>query len=60
MNIHEHQAKEILKEFGLPVSNGVVINSVVEIKEKISKLKSKEYVVKSPNPCRRTRKSWRC
>ena len=25
MNIHEHQAKEILKEFGAPVSNGVVI-----------------------------------
>jgi succinyl-CoA synthetase beta subunit len=47
MNIHEHQAKDILKEFGLPVSNGVVINSVVEIKEKISKLKSKKYVVKA-------------
>ena len=25
MNIHEHQAKEILKEYGVPVSNGVVI-----------------------------------
>ena len=25
MNIHEHQAKEILKEFGAPVSNGVVV-----------------------------------
>ena len=24
MNIHEHQAKEILKEFGSPVSNGIV------------------------------------
>ena len=47
MNIHEHQAKDILKEFGLPVSNGVVINSVVEIKEKISKLKSEKYVVKA-------------
>ena len=22
MNIHEHQAKEILREFGAPVSNG--------------------------------------
>ena len=37
MNIHEHQAKEILKEFGAPVSNGVVIFSIDEIKEKISK-----------------------
>ena len=25
MNIHEHQAKEILKEFGAPVSEGIVI-----------------------------------
>ena len=33
MNIHEHQAKEILKEFGAPVSNGVVIFSVKEIKD---------------------------
>ena len=33
MNIHEHQAKEILKEFGAPISNGVVIFSIDEIKE---------------------------
>ena len=25
MNIHEHQAKEILEEFGAPVSHGLVI-----------------------------------
>ena len=47
MNIHEHQAKEILKEFGAPVSNGVVVESLNEIREKISKLKSKEYVLKA-------------
>ncbi len=47
MNIHEHQAKEILKEFGAPVSNGVVINSIDEIKEKISKLNTKEFVIKA-------------
>ena len=39
MNIHEHQAKEILKEFGAPVSSGVVILSVEDIKKQISKLK---------------------
>ena len=33
MNIHEHQAKEILKEFGAPISNGVVILSLEEIKQ---------------------------
>ena len=47
MNIHEHQAKEILKEFGAPVSNGVVILSIDEISEKIKKLKSKEFVLKA-------------
>ena len=47
MNIHEHQAKEILKEYGAPVSNGVVIYSLDEIKQKIKKLKSKEYVLKA-------------
>ena len=47
MNIHEHQAKEILKEFGVPVSNGVVIFSIDEIKQKISKLNSRELVLKA-------------
>ena len=47
MNIHEYQAKEILREFGAPVSNGVVIFSINEIKEKINKLNSKEFVLKA-------------
>ena len=47
MNIHEHQAKEILKKFGAPVSNGVVITSVHNIKDKISHLKTKEFVLKA-------------
>ena len=47
MNIHEHQAKEILKEFGAPVSKGIFILSVDKIKEEIKNLKSKEYVLKA-------------
>ena len=47
MNIHEHQAKDILREFGAPVSDGVVVYSVDEIKNKISKLKGKEFVLKA-------------
>ena len=47
MNIHEHQAKEILKEFGAPVSKGIFILSADKIKEEIKKLKSKEYVLKA-------------
>ena len=47
MNIHEYQAKEILREFGAPVSNGVVIFSTEEIKQKIKNLKSKNFVLKA-------------
>tara|TARA_A100001015_G_scaffold198847_1_gene221923 strand:+ start:8284 stop:9447 length:1164 start_codon:yes stop_codon:yes gene_type:complete len=47
MNIHEHQAKEILKEYGAPVSNGIVIHSLDDIRQKIKKLKSKEFVLKA-------------
>jgi succinyl-CoA synthetase beta subunit len=47
MNIHEHQAKEILKKYGVPISNGVVIYSPSEIKSKIDQLKSKEFVLKA-------------
>ena len=47
MNIHEHQAKEILKEFGAPVSKGIFILSADKIKEEIKNLKSKEYVLKA-------------
>ncbi len=47
MNIHEHQAKEILKEYGAPISNGVVILSKEEIDDKISKLNKNEYVLKA-------------
>ena len=47
MNIHEYQAKEILKEFGAPVSKGVVIFSIDEISKEISKLSNKEFVLKA-------------
>ena len=47
MNIHEYQAKEILKEFGAPVSKGIVIFSISEISKKISKLRGNEFVLKA-------------
>ncbi len=47
MNIHEHQAKEILKEYGAPVSKGIVILSIKDIKDKISELKTNNYVLKA-------------
>ncbi len=47
MNIHEHQAKKLLKQFGAPVSNGVVVYKLADIKKEVAKLKSKEYVLKA-------------
>ena len=47
MNIHEHQAKDILREFGAPVSRGIVVYSVDDIKKNIKKLKSKKFVLKA-------------
>ena len=47
MNIHEYQAKEILKKFGIPVLNGVVIFDIKEIESKIKKLKSTNLIIKA-------------
>jgi succinyl-CoA synthetase beta subunit len=47
MNIHEHQAKELLSEFGAPVSRGIVIYNLSDIDKKIDKLKSKKFVLKA-------------
>ena len=47
MNIHEHQAKKILEEYGAPVSNGVVIYSLEDLKKEISKLEGTEFVLKA-------------
>ena len=47
MNIHEHQAKEILKKFDIKIPNGIVIFSLDEIDEKIKFLKTKKIVLKA-------------
>ena len=47
MNIHEHQAKKILKDYKAPVSNGEVIFSLNEIDSKIKNLKTKKLVLKA-------------
>ena len=35
MNIHEYQAKKILKQYGAPTPKGVIVSGVDEIKNKI-------------------------
>ncbi len=47
MNIHEHQAKEILKEFGAPVTNGVTIFEKDDLEKKLNLLTSQKLVVKA-------------
>ena len=47
MNIHEHQAKEILKRFDIPTLNGVVIYNPAEVSEKIKKLNFSNFVIKA-------------
>ena len=47
MNIHEHQAKQILKKYGAAVPNGVFGFSSEEIVEKAKKLNTEKYVLKA-------------
>ena len=47
MNIHEHQAKEILKKFRIKVPNGVFAFSVEELIEKAKSLKTEKFVLKA-------------
>ena len=47
MNIHEHQAKEVLKSFGAPVALGVAITSVDQAQAAIDALPGPLWVVKS-------------
>ena len=47
MNIHEHQAKQILKKYGAVVPEGVFALTVDELVEKVKSLKTKKYVLKA-------------
>jgi len=47
MNIHEHQAKEIFKNYNIQIPNGVVVFSLDEIEEKIKLLKTTSLVLKA-------------
>ncbi len=47
MNIHEHQAKAVLKDFGVPVSRGVAVFTPEEAKKAAEELGSPLFVVKS-------------
>ena len=47
MNIHEHQAKEILKKYGATVPDGVYALTVQDLVEKAKCLKTEKFVLKA-------------
>ena len=47
MNIHEHQAKKILKEYGAVVPEGIFAFTVDELVEKAKSLKTEKFVLKA-------------
>ena len=47
MNIHEHQAKEILKKYGAAVPEGIFALNVEELVEKAKSLKTQKFVLKA-------------
>ena len=47
MNIHEHQAKDILREFEAPVPKGVVVYNIKEIDQKIKILNTNNFIIKA-------------
>ena len=47
MNIHEHQAKQLLKKYGASVPKGVFAFTVEELIEKAKELKTEKFVLKA-------------
>ena len=47
MNIHEYQAKNILKEFGAPVPKGEVVLEINDLEEKIKSLSTLKLAIKA-------------
>jgi len=47
MNIHEHQAKQILKKYGAVVPKGIFAFTVEELMEKAKSLKTEKFVLKA-------------
>lgn len=47
MNIHEYQAKALLKEFGIPVPQGMLVHNETEVRQAVSTLGGAVQVVKA-------------
>ena len=47
MNIHEHQAKELLRKFGVPVPNGIPVYNLKDLKAASKKINTNKIVLKA-------------
>ena len=47
MNIHEHQAKELFREYNIPVSTGSVAFSKDQIEQSVNEVSGPTWVVKA-------------
>ena len=47
MNIHEHQAKELLKKFGAPVPNGIAVYNLKDLEAASKKINTSKIVLKA-------------
>ena len=47
MNIHEHQAKQLLKKYGAKVPNGIFAFNVKDVLEKAKTLNTEKFVLKA-------------
>ena len=46
MNLHEYQAKELFREYGIAVSNGIVVKNSSDVRKAIESLEGDRWVVK--------------
>ncbi|STY61455.1 Succinyl-CoA ligase [ADP-forming] subunit beta [Mannheimia haemolytica] len=46
MNLHEYQAKQIFKQYGLPVSQGIACKTAEEAVEAIKQLQGEQWAIK--------------
>ena len=47
MNIHEYQAKSILRKYGIKVPHGEIVFDIKEIEKKYPSLKTKKIALKA-------------
>ena len=46
MNLHEHQAKQLFSQYGLPINRGIACHSIEEIEQALSQLSGDIFAVK--------------